>query len=229
MKKMLCRLFVFLFSFLLSCQAPDNHAKETTIHYFPDQIFAGKRTRDNSFYTRYYSKFLNGFGEPSLYEDTSKHESYRFLYVPSWDYAISVRITKINNNSFELDCKQGTLSKSKIDSNKDSMILKLSIKSTLRCAELKSYWDTTKIYQWDTVEQKLANASFWNLPTTSDSVDAVDGTMYVLEGIKNENYHVVHRLSPEKIKYFKGDQFREICLHFLKLASVNFDYVRDTE
>jgi hypothetical protein len=59
----------------------------------------------------------------------------------------------------------------------------------------------------------LEALQFWRLPTRED-ICVIDGAQWILEGLKNGNYHIVDRFSPER------GMFREIALKFIQLAHV---------
>jgi hypothetical protein len=57
----------------------------------------------------------------------------------------------------------------------------------------------------------LDKANFWRLPVRDERL-VLDGTIYIIEGVKNGNYQVVKRWSPE------GGTYLEAALFLLELA-----------
>jgi len=62
----------------------------------------------------------------------------------------------------------------------------------------------------------IENANFWNLPTLPDTnkhIVQLDGAQWIVEGIRNGDYHIIDRWSPEA-----SDPVRAIGITALKLG-----------
>ena len=166
--------------------------------YFPVNTFG---QREDSKYSRasWYSKHLKAMGETSyLNAKGSLFEDYRFLWLRSFHHPISVRIWRVDDQSFitlkELNGAGGY--------EPGSLIV-----NRTRQLNLNDY---------QTFNQLLEKACFWNLPTTETAMGN-DGAEWILEGVRHGRYHVVDRWSPET-----GD-YREACLYLLKISGIGID------
>jgi hypothetical protein len=180
--------------------------------YFPAGIFSGSPQLDRSM-ASWYGRTLAALSEPSLFElRTDKAaQVYRFLWLPSFDRPISVRLTINPDGSGSAiarsaDKHAGLLTKGTHDSGK----LILDTENTLSRAQVK-----------DMLNQ-LQDLGFWSM-TTEGASHGMDGAQWVLEGVKGAKYHIVDRWSPE----FPGNrpalnkEFGLLCRYLLKLAGVD--------
>ena len=152
--------------------------------YFPEQVL-GDDAQEAKFKVEWYSKFLTGLHEPSLWESSKnqKTETYRFLWLRSFDHPISVRLDTQSDGTALLTTKissgHGGYEPGKLIENRAR---KLNREQT----------------RWflDRVEE----LKFCSLPTTPPK-DArtvgLDGAQWILEGVKDTQYHVVDRWSPD--------------------------------
>ena len=80
--------------------------------------------------------------------------------------------------------------------------------------------------EWDTFERLLDNSNFWQLPETSEAVSGFDGASWVLEAVRDGQYHVVDRWSPDEKDSSKEDlKFRDACLYLLKLSDLDIQAI----
>src|SRR5581483_11779323 len=68
--------------------------------------------------------------------------------------------------------------------------------------------------EWDEFVRQLGAICYWKLATKDDALGN-DGAEWILEGIRENRYHLVNRWSPESGGY------REACLYLLKLSKFN--------
>jgi hypothetical protein len=74
--------------------------------------------------------------------------------------------------------------------------------------------------EWNEFSNLLQEASYWQLPTEGN-LTGVDGARWILEGKKDEQYHVVDRFSPAPMcgeLMPEGGSYREVCLYLMKLS-----------
>ena len=81
--------------------------------FFPDRIF-GRDQEENDFVVEWYSKHLRAMKEPSLWKLAQNDRSavvYRFLWLPTFDRPVSVRLVKSGESALldavELDGRGG--------------------------------------------------------------------------------------------------------------------------
>lgn len=163
--------------------------------YFPERVFDdGWSGADGSFDT-WYGKHLAAMGESSLLDiDNADTETYRFLWLRSFHHPISIRIER-RGYTFGLKAVElsgsGGYEPGKIRQTDDVVI---------------------SSDQWCRLMTLLNKAKFWEQPTSSDSSLGRDGAQWILEGVNDERYHIVHRWSPS------DDAFRETCIYLLELS-----------
>ncbi len=138
----------------------------------------------------WFSEQLFALGESDL-RDNPK-EAYRFTYIPAFfePYTIRLEIDKEGN---------GRLFYSKCDapiSSSGGDIAKQAEKEMSKsdCSKL-----LTTIKQYD----------FWTLPMTDERI-GLDGSEWLIEGVKNGKYHFIYRWSPKEGAAFEiGKSFME--------------------
>lgn len=169
------------------------------------------------FLNRWFSKHLHAMGEPALAElraptDTTAFEAYRFLRLPTFDRPEMVRVQKNADEAAEATMKvldgRGGYHPGKV------------------CLERIKTLSSATVETWARLMQSVETAGFWSLPTEEQpyldkygeliSYDDLDGERSVLEGIRGERYHVVHRASPMDSESRKEGKFGALCAHFLK-------------
>jgi hypothetical protein len=157
--------------------------------YFPDHSF-------DDFVVERYARHLKAMKEPSLWNVSRKDRSatvYRFLWLPTFDHPISVRVVKSSDHA--------VLDIVKLDGRGGYEPGGISV--------LKSKKLTDK--QWDEFERRLEKAQFWTM-STEDKANHImqDGDRLILEGVLDGTYHVVHRDSPAL-----GSDYAELCRFLL--------------
>ena len=163
--------------------------------YFPSGVLANEGA------VQKYSKFLAAMREPSLWELAQRDpraEAYRFLWLRSADHPVAVRLAIKPSGAGWL---YGKMTGGNAETGPGGIRRwNMSWAWKSRVASFKSAWD---------------GAGFWNLPTLDAAADgnAVCRSHWVLEGIRNGQYHVVDRCSP-----LPSDPVRAVGLQALKLA-----------
>ncbi len=177
--------------------------------YFPTGIL-DKNAQGDQFRANWYSKHLKALREPSLWElsrQDPKAEVYRFLWLRSFHHPIAVRLVVRQNGSGWINSREtfgkGGFQPGGIDRYGVSWLRKGLTQSFLAAIE---------------------SGNFWDLPTLADPSEnaaKLDGAQWIIEGVRNGNYHVVDRWSPEA-----GNPVRAIGLLALKLGRFK---IRSTE
>jgi len=153
--------------------------------YFPVGILDENPQADKAL-RESYSKFLTALQEPSLWKSsqTRKIQSYRFLWLRSFDRPISVRLD-VQPDGTALLTTRMTSGKGGYEPGH------LIEHRTKKLTKEQTGWFLDRIEE----------LKFWSLPTSppkDPNLVGVDGAEWVLEGIKNGQYHVVDRWSPDK-------------------------------
>jgi len=166
--------------------------------YFPPGALSANEWHDQ-FTTDWYSKHLAAMDEHSLYmPGYIAEECYRFLWLRSFHHPIAVCLWRSGDAHF-VHVKQlsgaGGYEPGKLVINRTRFLTK---------------------GEWDEFIRLLEEASYWKLPT-EDSVIGNDGARWVLEGVRENRYHIVDRWGP------KGGNYREACLYLLGIANLGID------
>lgn len=144
-----------------------------------------------------HSDFLISIDEPKLSEISST-EVYRFLWIPSFDHPISIRIQKINN-SIKIYWKI-----TNGNSNQPGRLIKKGSKKL-------------SIEDWNSFKHELNKIDFWNF--NAPHRIQFDGSSWILEGKEPARYHIVDSDD--------GEVINTACLKLLKLTrlkNVKIDY-----
>jgi hypothetical protein len=170
--------------------APPADAGRARMSCFP------KAAALDEFRYEWYCKHLQAMGERELAPGA---ESYRFLYLRSFDAPISVRVQRIG----------------------DSWLLSGRTLSGKGGYEPGSVVNRTErelsTEEVQALERRLRGADFWGDPWVNQEDTGVDGARWILEGRRGSEYRLLDIWSPEGIHY---RLFRDICLYFLDLATV---------
>lgn len=168
-------------------------ATEAPVDYFPPGIL-DEISRSSKFREHWYSENLTALKEPSLWElsKTQKSQTYRFLWLRSFNRPISVRLDINADGSSIVTAKAAN---GHGGSNPGKLVMKKTRVLTKQ--------DT------DYVLDRFKELGFWDLPThekpqVSIGADGeeyaqinLEGAQWILEGVKDGNYHIVDRWSPE--------------------------------
>jgi len=166
--RILCFLAIALALFASQCAA----------QFFPREIV----DKDgHEFNAKWYSSELEALREPSLFAqvNTSAPESYRFLWLRSFHHPIAIRMDIHSDGTSTLTAKMAVGG-----GCYDSCALLLNKIYTISKEETQSSL------------QRVDKAGFWSAPTLAEEETGSDGARWIIEGVKNGQYHVVDRWSP---------------------------------
>jgi hypothetical protein len=149
--------------------------------YYPANAFGGD-LKSNQEWIALYSKYLEGFREPSLFEraKSPSSQSYRFLWLRSFHKPILVRLDVGSDAIGRLTIKIGSgPGVSATGGPVDERIRRLTKQQT------------------DSFLDQINTLGFWELSPQEDPVSGPDGARWIVEGVKDGQYHVVHRWTPQ--------------------------------
>ena len=149
----------------------------------------------NSFSVEWYSKVLIMMDEKPLPALIDEEESYRFLWLRSFNHPIAIRVSR--TGSFHSVVVKEL---SETDPDKPAKIESFEVRQ-LSTAD------------WNGFMQHLETTRFWQMPADIDVVGC-DGAHWVLEGYREGHYYVVDRWSPQPGAY------QDACLYVLKKSGV---------
>ncbi len=199
-------------------QSEDDATKSAAaeVQRFPDGVLSDSKLR-------WYSKHLAAMNERPLKEQTgqksseSKREAYRFIWLRSFDHPSAVRL-EAKNGQYRLTAKE-------VDGKGgyDPGTLTLNKSRSLTHEE------------WKTLMGWINECSFWTMTTSEKNYytnqhgmktywDIKDGAKWIVEGVRDDKYHIVDRQSPGTfIEHRDVEKYRGMCLHILSLAGFNLD------
>jgi hypothetical protein len=148
--------------------------------YFPVTAF-GEDLKGNQEWISLYSKYLAGFNEPSLFERSqSSSQSYRFLWLRSFHKPVSVRLDVGSDGTGDMTIKIGSGP---------------GVSSARGPVDKRARRLTKQ--QTDSFLSQIQALGFWQLSPQEDPVSGPDGARWILEGVRDGQYHVVHRWTPK--------------------------------
>ncbi|HTC65260.1 MAG TPA: hypothetical protein VK709_20635 [Candidatus Saccharimonadales bacterium] len=153
------------------------------VSYFPTNSL-DESLSSSQFKEKWYSKQLSGLHETSLWQASKATEQiqvYRFLYLRSFHHPIVVRVDVSKDGKGLLTTKIGSGS----GGNEPGHLI---MNKTRRMSAQETSWFVNRIDE----------LGFWQMPTIekTDTI-GVDGSQWILEGVKNGKYLVVDRWSPQ--------------------------------
>jgi hypothetical protein len=126
-------------------------------------------------------------------------ESYRLIWLPTFHSPVAVRVWRSNEKYF-LIVKQ-------LDGRGGYGIGNLSIERTRSLTES----------EWMDFLNHRYPASFWGLPSTIDEPLPNDGAVWVVEGVRNKQYHSVKRVNPQ-------EQFADLIKYLIKMSDLETEH-----
>lgn len=152
----------------------------------------------------WYSRHLRAMGETSLIsEANSQTEHYRFLWLRTFHHPVAVSIWQSGGEQFvsvkQLDGAGGYKSGQLITNERRSV--------------------TTS--EWDGFTRILEQVCYWRLASQDDEILGEDGSQWILEGRRENRYHLVDRWTPQT------GYFREACIYLLKLSQLNIEITNE--
>ena len=166
--------------------------------YFPSKVLSPNDSSRHSL-SEWYSKHLRAMSEaPMYYAEDRWAESYRFLWLRSFDHPVAVRIWKCG--SVRLIAVKELSGAGGYEPGK----------------VIRSYKRQLTAAEWNDFMRRLDDSCFWNLPTPEESFGN-DGAQWIFEGVKEGRYHIVDRWTPTSGSYY------ELCLYVLKLSRLKIE------
>jgi hypothetical protein len=152
--------------------------------YFPTKVLSDDSWGEQ-FKQGWYSHELKKLEEPSLLEESKNplSESYRFLWLRTFRRPLAIRLDLRLNGSSILTTKVA-------DGEAGfPHTVKHLIENVARPLSRE---------QTQALLAQINRIEFWSLPSHVDDQAGADGAEWIIEGVKEGKYHVVHRWSPEK-------------------------------
>jgi hypothetical protein len=188
--------------------------------FFPKGVF-GTIQQGGDIKAKWYTKILTALDERPLVANAHDGRSpcvYRFLWIRTFHNPVSVRLTVKAEGEGVVTTRmsdgRGGYDTGRLTLNRTRPVSREEVQSFL---------------------VRLRDLSFWSMPSEDDGgvedsrgyrlkTSGLDGARWVLEGIKDGEYHVVDRWSPE----YPGEsvasrEYGQICRYLLKLGRVDVD------
>ncbi|HEX7286249.1 MAG TPA: hypothetical protein VF532_08710 [Candidatus Angelobacter sp.] len=163
--------------------------------FFPGGAFYPDNLKLDAFKAKWYSEQLTALEEPPLFKAKQDPgvQSYRFLWLRTFHHPVAVRVVIHPDGA-------GTVTAKMADGAGGYKPGKLLVDKT----ELLPPNKVKKLIE------KIAQLSYWALPTRDPEPPGLDGAQWVVEGIDHGKYHLVDRWTPKK------GAVRELGLYFLR-------------
>jgi hypothetical protein len=180
-------LSIFFCLFAISSICAQTSAKRPSIRqtmppdskpqYFPVGLFS-EYPELSEWEARWYASELRQLREPSLLHGKNRrgYSSYRFLLIPSFSPSLVIRLVVNPDGTGTLAAKLRTNIRGEDENAPREQILVVSPE------QVNDFFNL------------LHEANFWSLPTAK-SRRGYDGEEWLLEGKRNDKYHVVDRWS----------------------------------
>jgi hypothetical protein len=219
MKTLILLLCVFSGTLLGQSQSGSSSPVPTP-QYFPAGVFDTSAQGSKGFKDKWYSSTLSALQEPSLFalRQDSTSQVYRFLWLPSFHRPISIRLTISTDGTGAIvarsvDTRAGLLTKAASDTgdlilDKAVAIDKIQVQDVLQRLQLLAFWSLPS------EEEQESPPSSGGSSGPRVRVVHADGSQWILEGLREGQYHVVDRWSPQDSSY------SEFCRHLLQLGKV---------
>jgi hypothetical protein len=154
----------------------------TQVTYFPRTVFSTD-LREDGFVSKWYSRHLRTLNEPSLFEmrRTLSYDSYRFLWLRTFHHPVAIRLDLKADGTGVLTTKVSSGA-----GGYDPGVLTVNKSRLLRPEQVRS------------VLGQIKDSSFWSLPVRERDRAGEDGSEWIFEGVKKDQYHVVSQWSPKE-------------------------------
>jgi hypothetical protein len=164
--------------FCLTLFALVTSVAQAQMQYFPK---SSVDSRGNDSKTAWYSSQLTALQEPSLLALTKapSSEAYRFLWLRSFHHPVAIRLDVKPDGTSILTTKTASGA-----AGFKPGVLTENTSKTLSEAQTQNFLSLVN---------KL---KFWSAPNPVDDQMGTDGSQWIIEGVKDGQYHVVDRWSP---------------------------------
>ncbi len=139
-----------------------------------------ENTIDDLFY-KYYSSFLSKLNQESIYEkmtDISKH-IYRFIWLRSFHDPITITIEILDKEYGELHFQKFNVSRFY---SENEIVINNFIKLTPININI--------------LLGVIKECDFWGAPSKNPYSHGLDGSTWIIEGLREGKYHIIERWSP---------------------------------
>jgi len=146
-----------------------------------------------------YSKFLFNFNEDILHNSQNKNEIYRFTWLRTFHRPIMIRV---DNDIY------GKRIFWKISDGKGGYIPGNLIESKMRFL---------REIEWNKFQSLLLALDYWDIQSIDPNERGYDGSSWLLEGLKSENYHIAERWGGGDSTYYN------CCKYLIELTDLEIN------
>lgn len=216
----LVQILILLVVFL-SCKNSPNTGKDSlakydrlplpvdsTVFYFKIKPSWQDTTRDalDTFVNTWYSKMLFALKEPILKDYQGSKEIYRFTWLRSFHHPVSIRLEK-KQDVIKLFTK---VSNGAGGYGPMELIIDKSADVSLE--------------EYNSLVQKVNDTKFWDLQTEIKD-GGTDGAEWIVEIVKNGNYHIVTRNTPFEERHGNYRIIGEYLISLAKLEKKETEHI----
>ena len=147
------------------------------------------------FLNRWYSDQLEAMNELPLAALEKEDESYRFLWLRTFHKPVAIHVWRAGDRRF-------------------LVVKRLNGRSGYDLGRFDLYWShSLSEAEWDAFRLHLEHAQYWLMPTEEQKL-MFDGAEWIMEGYREDRYHVVDRKSPDPGPY------RDACMYLLRQSGL---------
>jgi hypothetical protein len=148
--------------------------------YFPPCPKGGSQW-ECQFKSEWYSDQLRALDEPPLWSlsKTQGRQSYRFLWLRTFHHPVAIRLDVNSDGTSRLATKMT----SGAGGFKPGHLIQQDVVTLTKT-------------QTDWFLGKIDENKFWELPSKDVQSAGLDGSQWIIEAVKNGNYHIVDRWTP---------------------------------
>ena len=181
---------------------------DSTTVYFKTKAHWQDTTQNalDTFVNQWYSKMIFKMKEPVLINYKGDKEIYRFTWLRSFHHPMVVRLEK-QNNSIKLLSKV-------CNGSGGYEPGQLIFDTTLNVTD----------DQYKLLIQKIDSMNFWNLETEQREDRGLDGSEWILEAVRDNNYHMVTRWTPSE---GRQGNFRIVGEFLVSISKIGSDETKN--
>ena len=183
--------------------------KDSLTFYFPSLLkVSGQETKTeiDTFLLQYYSRYLLAFKEPVLCNFYMGHDTYRFLWLRSFNRPVVISIHKEGDEVWlttkELDRQLRYLDGIVFGPPDGDAAAALQRRDSMikRNSQANIIMNQTYLLssaEWEKFEDLLRECSFWTMNPVDTGVLGFDGAEWIIEGHLQDKYRFIDRWSPD--------------------------------
>ena len=175
--------------------------------YFPAGVFMPDESSEK-YGARDSSSLLHTMDEPSLSSlNDNNLEVYRFLWRRSFHPPVVIRLWRSGDER----CMSVKQADRIMTDNEYEYSDKLTVNNTRPLTK----------GEWEGFIDLIEDSQFWSMAAGAAGPTADDGARWMIEGMRNQKYHVVNRHNPN------DDAYRQAGIYLIRISGIKIDESRN--